>query len=250
MRLLRSRRQKIILAVALVCLILILASFVYIEILVASLHSTTNNPTLQGPRVTTYLNYQGLVNYRYGNYEYPLVSLNYSTYNAVLVYANASIYKYPIPAHLYILNFSDECIPALCGNATAAADALMAGIRSYGMTDLLKNTSYVNVANLDQIGNDSILVILNGLIPIELEAGNFSLLQSLLDRHTSIIYVGQNFSSMVISGPSPTQQPTSGLPQSLYTRSTYGSGAEGLHIQFADLRLQERHGLPPCHLRQ
>jgi ribosome-associated toxin RatA of RatAB toxin-antitoxin module len=230
MALLKSRRRKIIAAAAIVAVILIVGAFAYIEVLVASLGNIANNPAIPSPRLSGFLNFQGLLSYNNGQYEYPYLTVIYNTSNAIQIYANASIYQNPIPTHLYILNFSNQCIG--CGNATVAVNSLVSGIKGYGMAGLYANWSYVSVSNLNSIRNNSILVVLNGFIPEELEADNFSLMESLLNRSTSIVYVGLNFSSMVVSGIRPTQEPTSGLPRFLYTKpptySSYKSGAGGV----------------------
>ncbi len=222
---LETRRQRIIVAIGLVALILLVAAFAYVDSLVSSLRAINNNPALPSPTVSGYLNSPAVLSYNNGSFEYPYVSVIYRATNAVQVYANASIYNSPTPTHLYILNFTNDCYN--CGNATQAVEALISGIKGYGMIGLYANTSNVSVANLNQIDNNSILVIVSGYIPEELESGNFSLLDSLLARHTSIIYVGFNFSQLLISDSGSTPGAASGVPGFLRTYPVSGQVSGG-----------------------
>jgi hypothetical protein len=226
MPLLRSRRSKIIVAIALVCIILVGGVFGYLTLLITNLNKAASNPALPSPSITGYLNYQGLLAYNNGQYEFPYVSVVYNAVSAGKLNAKASIFVNKPPSHLYILNFTGGCYQ--CGNATEAINSLISGINGYGMNWLVANTSYISPDNLSQVQNDSILVIVTGLLPSQLEDNNFSIMSSLLQRQTSILYVGLNFSSMIIPGVVPTQAPTSGVPKYLQTSTEYSRGNGGI----------------------
>lgn len=217
MPLLKSRRNKVIVAIVLVMLIVVGAAFGYLWVLVNSLNQSVNNPALPSPTISGYLYYQGLLSYNNGSYEYPYVSVEYNATNAYQIYANASVYEAPLPQYLYVLNYSADCWN--CGNAIQAVNAILSGVKYYGMQGLYSNYSYVYQSNLATIHNNSILVILNGLLPSQFETANYSLMNELMAKHVSIIYVGLNFSSVIVPGIVPTQEPSTGLPSYLYTKS-------------------------------
>ena len=226
MPLLKSRRSKILVAALLVFAILFAVFFVYFAALIGGLSNLTGSPALPSPSLSSYLSSQLILSYNNGSYEVPYVSVFYNTSNAIQLNAEASIYKSPLPTHLYILNYSQGCFD--CGNATVAVRSLIAGIRGYGMTWLYANTSNITMANLGSIKNNSILVIVTGLIPSGLEANNFSEVKSLLAKRTSILYVGRNFSSTLVSGVVPEPAPSSGVPAFLSTMPEYGRGSGGV----------------------
>ena len=141
MPLLKSRRSKIIVAALLMFVVVIGVFFVYFAALIDSLANLTSSPALPAPTLSGYLNSQLVLSYNNGSYEVPYVSVLYNTSNSVQLNAEASIYKSPLPTHLYILNYSAGCFE--CGNATAAVRSFISGIRGYGMTWLYANTSNV-----------------------------------------------------------------------------------------------------------
>lgn len=226
MRLLKSKRNRYIVLALLAFVILFSAVFGYLWILVSSLHTVNNNPTLPGPTLKGYLNNQGLLSYNNGAYELPYFTVFYNTTNALQLNGESTIYVNPVPSHLYILNYSAGCFD--CGNVSVAVNALLAGIKGYDMNGLYANTSFVTAGNLNQIQNGSILVIVTGLIPSSLEANNFSVMQSLLQRRTSILYVGLNFSSNLVEGVVAEPAPSVGIPRYLQSTPVKAGRASGM----------------------
>jgi ribosome-associated toxin RatA of RatAB toxin-antitoxin module len=231
MPLLKSRRTKLAVAIALGFLILVGAAFGYLVILLSGLNGVSYSAALARASVTGYVNNQGLLSYDNGEYELPYLSVVYNAPATQSISAEGGVYLAPTPTHLYILNYSGGCFR--CGNATTAVKALIAGIKGYGMNGLYANTTNISIGDLSSIKNDSILVIVTGLIPSELAANNFSAVNALLAKQTSIIYVGRNFSSTIVSGVVPEPAPYGGrLPSflnTLYYRNKKSDGTFAFH---------------------
>lgn len=228
---LKSKKMKIVL-VAVVAMILIFAGFIiYLNILVSQINTTNYGPTAPLPKVGGSLGYEYLLSYNQGRYLDPYVWVSYNATNSSRLGVNATIYKYPIPKRIYFLNSSNECLD--CGNLTTTENALLGALTAYNLTGLVRNTSIVFPQNLETIKNNSILVIFDGLIPSALLNDNASVLVNLLSRHTSIIYVGLNFSNMTVSEAGPLDEiPTAGsLPKFLgYVSKTYTTRKTGFYL--------------------
>ncbi len=223
MPLLKSRRSKLAVAIGLGFFVLFVVIFGYFEILLSGLSGTTLGSSSPVPAVSGYVNNQALLTYNNAKYELPYLSVVYNAPFVTSLSAQGGVYRIPPPTHIYILNYSGGCFD--CGNATTAIRTFIAGIKAYDMQGLYANITNVSVGNLAGIQNDSILVVVTGLIPSEMAVNNFSLVNTLLAKQTSILYVGKNFSSMIVSGVVAEPAPSGKVPSFL---SSYTPGKKGI----------------------
>ncbi|MCL5105974.1 MAG: hypothetical protein M1331_01065 [Candidatus Marsarchaeota archaeon] len=147
-------------------------------------------------------------NYILNMLPYSLVS--YNTYNISNLTINESIFKQKIPSRIYIWNTSGQCFR--CQNMDLVKSLLAKYLAHYGINDSIQTVSF---ANITTIQNNSILLVMTGLIPQQMffSVNNSTQTQTmtyLLGKGTSIIYTGQNFSRAVqtpFSTPVPATPP-------------------------------------------
>lgn len=209
-----SVKRVVILTV--VILILIFGALIgYLYIIVHNSNRQQSSSIASHAHIAASIGYEQALSYNYANYLEPYISVNYASANATEILINASVYKSRPPQHIYVLNYTNACYQ--CGNATAVYDAFKSSIADYNLNSIYGNISQISIPNLNRMPNDSILVILNGLLPINFTAGNAQLMNQLISKHTSIIYIGQNFSTEFVVGTTSTQEIVSKLPLYLDT---------------------------------
>ena len=146
----------------------------------------------------------------------PYVSIGYTQTNMSYMYLNASLYKRPLPRSFYMLEVQNECTN--CGNVYTFVSDLLSALSRYNIVNST-NFANVSISSVLSIQNNSVLIVPSGLIPSQLlsniPGSNLSVMQSLLNRGTSIIYIGKNFSNSLIAGSIET--PTKNLPSYLTT---------------------------------
>jgi hypothetical protein len=181
------------------------------------------------PSVNAVLVSQNLLSYANTSSLLPFALLSYSTTNASYIAANFSVFKSITPSGVYVLNTSDECFN--CGSTTAIVSALANSLVSYNLIENQSNVSIVPISGLASLPNDSILIIMNGLLPSQLltPSASHSLLQLMLNKGISIIYVGQDFSRLLLPGPLVIPATTNSIPGFLQTMKTpyYNSTTSG-----------------------
>ena len=185
----------IIISIVVILLVVILSVSLYLSALKNSLKGVV---VVQGkPSIQAYMTQQNLLYYNESTSFIPYVLLGYSTYNTPVLNFNVTLYKRPLPKAVYILNFSNQCFN--CYNVYTAVSSIQSTLYRYG---LQYNISVVSQPFLSNIDNNSILIVLNGLLPSFMlsSSNNSTVLQSLLDRGISIVYVGQNFSRLLQIG--------------------------------------------------
>ncbi|MEM3827086.1 MAG: hypothetical protein QXR58_00605 [Candidatus Micrarchaeaceae archaeon] len=160
---------------------------------------------------------QNLLFYNSGKVIIPYALIAYSSRNISQLNAFSAIYAYPLPSKIYMLNTTDECLN--CGNIYSFFSALSSDLASYGIGQNSAPVQNVSLQNLSEIPNDSVLIVPNGLFPSQILENygntNASLLQYLMLKGTSIIYVGGSFSNMLLPGGVVTPSPA--LPAYLST---------------------------------
>ncbi|MGD0728899.1 MAG: hypothetical protein ABR981_02380 [Candidatus Micrarchaeaceae archaeon] len=196
--------KKLIIAFVLVLIIgiALLAVFLKIEIDAAFNSSSRNSASFPQPFMESSLIGQELLTFKNAQYFVPFGLVAYNSNNVNLININASIYDYPEPRFIYILNVSDQCIS--CGNSDAIETSMYTNLVKYNIVQNTSDIFLISISNIKSLPPDSILVILNGLLPSQLlgpsGSGNTTILDYLLNEHTSILYVGQNFSRVVQAG--------------------------------------------------
>ncbi len=163
---------------------------------------------------------------------YSIISIN--AINESSIHINTSFFKRPPPTRLFILDPSQGCFE--CGNYQQMISYLSKDLIAFGVPNA---QNFNIISNPDNVTNDSILLIFNGYMPNYMfsstQANNsVPLIQSLLQRGVSIIYVGRNFSD-VLNGP--VVVPSNNTPQYLNTEPAIFSGnTMGFYINNPEYR--------------
>ncbi len=229
-----KKKYKFYIAAALAVFIIAVLGIAYLSITLKSDLSSIKSVTSPAvhPLPTTLLysvvSQQALF-YSSGSSIAPYVGIGYTQTNLSRIYLNASLYSRPPPRNFYVLEVQNECIN--CGNVYTFVQDLEASLSSYG---LINSTNFGNVSigSVLSIQGNSILIVPSGLIPSQLlqdiPGSNLSVIQALLNKGTSIIYVGKNFSNSLIAGSIET--PSSNLPSYLLTSPISTSAKSGYYF--------------------
>lgn len=184
-------------------LVLVIVFALYINSALSSAFSSAHSSTPKAyiPHFSAGVSTQDLL-YVGNNLVVPYLLMDYNAFNTSQLSVNISIFRSAVPRSIYILNTDNECFN--CGDSTAIGAAIVSNLLKYGVINNTSEIRYLDISNLNTLPPDAFLVVLNGLIPnaffVFNQNANTSLMQSLLNRNTSIIYVGQNFSRMLLPG--------------------------------------------------
>lgn len=194
--------KKFILIMVLVLVIGISALAIYIKITLNNIINNSNaHPvTLPRPSIKTSLQGQELLNYYNDKYYIPFGLINYESSNVSNIDVNVSLYNYTPPSLIYVLNVSDECWQDFCGNTTGIIYNMERYLIKYNVIQGPENITLISPSNVRDLPPDSILIVMDGLLPsdfLEQVGQNTTVLDHLLQEHTSIIYIGGNFSTVV-----------------------------------------------------
>lgn len=219
----KGKRSKFLILLILVIVIAIAAVFLYAYLQLTSLFRALPPPTKVVtliPNITAYITGSNLLYYDSGASLVPYFMLDYSTKNISYVYINATLYKQHPPAGIYLLSLPNECIS--CSNDSIIVRDLTAYLEKYGIISSPSGISTVGLSGISSMPNDSVLIVLSGLLPQQLllpinNTSNYSQLDHLLNKGESIIYVGKNFGDVVGSGS--IVLPNSYFPTYLTTNS-------------------------------
>jgi len=219
----------IIIGIAVVAL---LTAYVGITIINAIKPKTVRGQ-LPIPSMNASLVEQDLLSYNSVQQYVPYVLLSYSSYNTTAIIANASLYRYPPPTRIFLVNVTNECFD--CGDISGIESAMYSELISYNIIQNISNVTNVEPSDLLSVPNDSLLIVLNGLLPNEfvqnVTGTNITELDYLLQRHVSILYVGQSFTNVLL--PESVVVPAPQIPTSLTTRPFGGiSGYKGNGFYF------------------
>ncbi len=155
------------------------------------------------PTTGIYLENQMLLLYSNASYIVPYFLVNYNSKNASNIYFYATLFKERIPQtnQIYILNTTNDCVN--CNNASSIISNIAYDLIGYKIISSAKQLTIVNPDEVQGIRNNSILIMLNGRMPDSMlkNVNGTMPLTALLNKGTSIIYVGENFSQVVHYGP-------------------------------------------------
>ncbi|MGC8478605.1 MAG: hypothetical protein ACP5NE_01605 [Candidatus Micrarchaeia archaeon] len=208
-------RTKLVFAAVIIVAIIFIALIAYVSLLVSNAKAYhAPAPVVLGPKnLSAYVQSQDLLFYNNNNTIIPYAMVTYTSRNITKLYLFGSLYKYKPPSKIYLMNTTDECLN--CGNIHQFYANLSEYLADYGLLNSSSNLQNVSAQELPSIANDSVLIIPNGLLPSFLFSnyGNTgsSLLQYLVLKGVSIIYIGGSFSNMLLPGgvvtPSPALPP-------------------------------------------
>lgn len=200
-RVVKSKSKTLIVVV--IAVILIVLFFVYelfvFAALTRSLAAIPKIVTLV-PSISASIVQENLLFSSQGTSLIPYVLVHYNVRNASELFINSSLYKGPLPSRIYILNSSNDCV--FCGNATEVEALLPEYLQGYGLLNNPYKISTVNTSTVSAIQNNSILIIMDGLMPQQLvqNSSGTSILTELLNKGTSVIYIGQSFNNLILPG--------------------------------------------------
>lgn len=223
--------RRMILTIVLVAVVGFALMAAYFELLISNAINgiaRINNGPFPNPHISATLAGQDLLLFNSAQQYTPYGLIGYTARNVSSINANISIFKYAPPRRIYILNISNECYE--CGNTTAIENALYKSLEHY---NIINSPSGITVVSLDAVSTlppDSLLIILNGLLPESFLGayGNMTLLDHLMNTHTSILYVGGNFSRVLL----PDSVTTSLQQQPTYLSTAPSSGNSITHSGF------------------
>ncbi len=217
----KSISKKKIAIIILLGILAVATIATYFGISLINAINALNHPNKGGPAATPMLNAslreQDLLSYNSTEFYLPYVLIKYNSYNVSKIVANASLYAYPPPQEIYMLNVTNECF--YCGDPTAITSALFSGLMNYGIIQSPSNVTMITPSDLLSVPNDSLIIVLNGLLPNEFlqnaSGTNLTVLDYLLIRHDSILYVGQQFTNVLL--PDSVVIPAQNFPAYLDT---------------------------------
>ncbi len=213
--------KKLVIIIAAIFIIAMAASSLYIAIEFSHIKITPTPPPVVLPTsLSAYVSYQALLDSNESQFIVPYAELSYSASNLTELYINVSLLKSKFPAKVYMLNASQSgCVN--CGDFQAFEDVVQSDLALYGLTPEVGNLTIINESSIPAISNNSILIIPNGLMPQAMLGNygpsNITLVHYLLDKGTSIIYIGQAFSRVVLQNG--VIVPNSRIPSYMFTTS-------------------------------
>ncbi len=214
-----KKNPRILIILAIAIIIGSLMAYLVIEINTIG-HAITAQKASLKAQAFGYVIGRELLYYNNSHSLAPYLLLHYSTFNSSVLYVNASLSKFPVPNNIFILNTTNECI--YCDNVSAVAYSIYSNLKSYGLLPGTKSLYIVEINSVLNMPNDSILIVLNGLMPQQffsnVPGSNEMVIDRLLDKGTSIIYVGKNFNSVLIPGSIIVKN--SNLPYYMLTNQT------------------------------
>ena len=217
--------KKIVIAIAAIFIVAMVASGLYLSFELSHIKITPAPPPVVLPTsLSAYVSYQALLDSNESQFAVPYAELSYSSSNLSKLYMNVSILKSKFPGKIYMLNASQSgCVN--CGDFQAFEDGVQSDLALYGLTSEVGNLTIINESDIPSISNNSILIIPNGLMPqamlSDYGSSNMTLLHYLLDKGTSIIYIGQAFSRVVLQNG--VIIPNSRIPSYIFTTSPVSS---------------------------
>jgi hypothetical protein len=191
-------RLKHILIVAAVIVIALGGFFAYVAI---SIHNLQYEAATQSSKVplqylTVSLLSKSQLSYQSGQYLIPYSQVSYTESNISKIFFNSTLFKYPPPEKVFILNSIGNCYE--CADLSQVETEIGRYLKDYNLP-YATSISYVNQQNLSSLPPDSALIILSGAIPLSLLSVNSSnstpLISQLLSKGVDIIYVGRNFAN-------------------------------------------------------
>ncbi|MDE1856604.1 MAG: hypothetical protein KGH98_00805 [Candidatus Micrarchaeota archaeon] len=222
-----SGRQELFIAIIAAVVIVCVGLFAYVahEISVIGAQAQNQTPQAGGPpSIGAIMAGQDLLSYNNGADMAPYALVDYTYKNASSIGFNGTIFKVRPPGKVYLLYYGNQCYS--CGQINEVVSNLTTYLNAYGFVNSTYDVVTVDPGNLTRITNDSVLIVLNGVLPrymlnpvnsTELSGyhGNQTMLAYLLSKSTSVFYVGQNFSRVLL--PGSIVIPAGGIPGYLAT---------------------------------
>ena len=187
-----------------------------------------SNTVIGNPIVNATLASQNVLSFANSSSFLPYALFSYSARNASSVTVNVTVFKSKPPSGVFVLNTSNECFN--CGSTAEIMSSLAASLVRYGIIKNQSGVSLAQVSLVSSLPNDSIVVILNGLLPVELLTPNtkgLTPMETMMDKGISVIYVGQDFSHALLHGSIviPTSNLT--IPGFMLTTSSSRNSTKG-----------------------
>ncbi len=217
--------KKIIIVIAAIFVIAMIASGIYLSSELSHIKITPAPPPVVLPTsLSAYFSYQALLDYNGSQFISPYAEVSYTSSNLTKLYINVSLLKSRFPTKVYVLNASQAgCVN--CGDLQAFEDGIQSDLVLYGLSSEVGNLTVINESSLPAISNDSILIIPDGLMPqamlSDYGSNSTTLIHYLLGKGTSIIYIGQAFSRVVLQNG--VIIPNQHIPSYLFTTSPSSS---------------------------
>ncbi len=225
--------KRLIPIMALGVVLAIVLIVIWFNAAISAIHMAPSGPAVSvgAPSVSLKIAQQNLLFYNASRQGLPYVLLNYATKNTSNMLINVAYLQSPPSTTVYVLNWTNQCIS--CSNALDVVAAINSSLTEYTILNRTNRLQIVSKGGLSGIKNDSVLVVLNGLLPdymllnTSLNPDGVPEVQYLLSKGTTIIYVGLNFTNLVgvqaVIEPSPKQLPpylsSSSYPFSIANRS-------------------------------
>ncbi len=255
----RKKSHKKLIAVILIALLAISASYIeltsYVHSAIATIPSTYNStaprPIFGSLSISSY----GILTYNYSTLLVGYARARYSERNAQNASMSLTIYPENPSPPVYLVNVGGYCVQ--CFVSTSLLAALNSSLSREGLILNKSSLRYVDINQLDSVTPGSTVIIASGLIPNILlpnvtytercaNYGNSSII-SMLQQGDTIIYVGRNFSRSV----SCSGQIALDTPQELstllpfYNQSTFNFTNSSLYLKNATFYLEPGRSLGP-----
>lgn len=133
-------------------------------------------------------------------YIVPYALFNYSASNITSVNITARLLDSKPPNHIYILNWSGECVD--CGYNNNFVENLSFQLFAMHIINSTNPIHIISESNLGSLNSSDYLFIINGRMPQYLfnnTPSGVSLIQQILDNGVTVIYIGGNFSRTLTS---------------------------------------------------
>jgi hypothetical protein len=228
----KRSKAKLIAVLFLIVFIVLAILFYYFAAEPSSISSsTTAKPIYYNPSFHGVASSEGILFYNYSQDVIPYVLVSYNVHNVSKLYLNASLIPpFGIPSKVYILNTTNECYQCVSGSQFYSN--IRSDISKYGLISAA-NISNISISNLNSISNFSVLIVSSGLIPSQLlespnSSSNQSMLQMLLEKGVTIIYVGDTFSRGLL--PGSVIEPLTAIPSYLATIPYKFNGTTSLYF--------------------
>ena len=196
--------KKIAILFAVMAAVCLGAFALYIHYAQSGAGTTTppSNIVVGKPSVSAALLSQDILSYSNSSSLLPYALFSYSASNASTVAVNFTVFKSRLPnGGIFVLNTSDECFN--CGSTAGILSSLAGSLVRYGLIRDPSGISIAQVSSATALPNDSIVIILNGLLPAQLltpNSRNVTPIAEMMNKGISVIYVGQDFSHALLPG--------------------------------------------------
>ncbi len=207
-----AKLKIVVIIIVLAFIIAMLGMAFYVSIQFSHVKITPPVPPVHlSTSLSAYVSYQDVLDYNNALDIMPYALISYDAANISSLRFNATLLSEPFPSRIYVLNSTQDCVN--CGNMSDLVPYLHSYLAAYGLNSLFPNITEINNSAIPNVSRNSILIVPNGLMPsvfFQTYKGNSTLMHYLLGQGTSIIYIGQSFSQVVL--PDGVIIPNSRIP--------------------------------------